>query len=106
MRLPETPLLPINPESDYDRRLGQVLYKLLRDLSLKVNAIAGGRMFGVDATATTIPVAGTWSQGDIVVNSAPAELGSVSSKYVVQGWQCLVGGTPGTWVAMRYLTGN
>lgn len=36
------------------------------------------------------PVAGTWSQGDIIYNSTPTAGGYV-------GWVCVSGGTPGTW---------
>lgn len=41
---------------------------------------------------TAAPVAGTWSAGDRVMNSAP----SVGNP---KGWICTVGGTPGTWVS-------
>ena len=36
------------------------------------------------------PVSDTWSQGDIVFNSAPTAGGFI-------GWVCVSGGTPGTW---------
>jgi len=39
------------------------------------------------------PSSGTWKQGDIVINSEPAN-GEAS------GWQCVVAGTPGTWLTM------
>ena len=42
------------------------------------------------------PVAGTWTQGDIVFNSA-ATVGQPI------GFQCTVSGSPGTWVAMANL---
>lgn len=45
-------------------------------------------------------------QGEIVTNTAPAEAGVAGSKYVVTGWICTATGTPGTWLAMRALTGN
>jgi hypothetical protein len=41
-----------------------------------------------------------------VRNNAPAELGVALSKYVVFGWICTSGGTPGTWLQCRFLTGN
>lgn len=41
---------------------------------------------------TAAPVAGTWRQGDRVINSAPAA-GSPKA------WSCTVAGTPGTWVS-------
>lgn len=40
--------------------------------------------------AASIPVAGTWVQGDIVFNSAPSASGFI-------GWVCTASGTPGTW---------
>lgn len=36
------------------------------------------------------PISGTWAQGDIIWNSAPAAAGTI-------GWVCTAGGTPGTW---------
>lgn len=39
------------------------------------------------------PTAGTWAQGDIVWNIAPAAAGA-------PGWVCVTDGTPGTWKAM------
>jgi polygalacturonase len=55
---------------------------------------------------TAAPTAGSWYQGDREYNSAPAEAGTAGSKYVIFGWICTVGGTPGTWLQMRSLTGN
>jgi hypothetical protein len=42
---------------------------------------------------TAPPAAGTWVQGDIRWNTAPAAGGT-------PGWVCTTGGTPGTWKAM------
>jgi hypothetical protein len=42
---------------------------------------------------TAAPTTGTWLQGDVVMNSAPAAGGT-------PGWVCVVAGTPGTWKAM------
>jgi lysophospholipase L1-like esterase len=47
-----------------------------------------------------------WRVGDQVVNTAPTELGSAASKYVITGWICTVAGAPGTWLQQRTLTGN
>jgi hypothetical protein len=58
------------------------------------------------SAATSVPTTGTWSTGDFVKNSAPAEAGAPGSKYIVHGWQCVSGGTPGTWVQCRFLTGS
>jgi hypothetical protein len=58
------------------------------------------------AEGTAAPTSGTWAVGDKVRNTAPAEAGSSGSKYTVAGWVCTAGGTPGTWLEMRSLTGN
>ena len=59
------------------------------------------------AAPTTAPGAATnWYVGDRVVNTAPSELGSAASKYVITGWVCTVAGAPGTWLPTRTLTGN
>jgi hypothetical protein len=80
--------------------------ELFRDIAKKVNAMARGSFAALDNTGTAAPTAGTWAQGDFVANSNPTELGSAGSKYVVQGWKAVAGGTPGTWVEVRTLTGN
>ena len=56
--------------------------------------------------ATSIPTSGTWQSGDEVKNILPTEQGTAGSKYIVHGWKCVSGGTPGTWVEMRTFTGN
>jgi hypothetical protein len=43
-----------------------------------------------DKLGTTPPSAGTWVQGDLVWDAAPAAGGTI-------GWVCVTGGTPGTW---------
>jgi len=87
--------------------LGQVkLVEFLREVAKKVNALAAGNFAARENTGTAAPTTGTWAQGDIVQNSNPAEAGTAGSKYVVTGWICTVGGTPGTWLPMRTLTGN
>ena len=86
--------------------LARFLYDTLQAIVRKVNGLSDGRLFAVDAVATAAPTAGTWALGDFVRNSAPTEAGSASSKYVVFGWICTAGGTPGTWLQVRTLTGN
>ncbi len=82
------------------------LYDLFKAIAIQLNNLSEGRMAGRYWAYTAAPTTGTWAVGDVVWNSAPAELGTASSKYVIHGWQCVVSGTPGTWVQMRYLTGN
>lgn len=74
------------------------LYELFREIAFAVN--------GLRNEGTAAPTTGTWKQGDFVWNTAPSEAGSGGSKYVVVGWVCTVGGTPGTWLQQRALTGN
>lgn len=78
----------------------------MREHASEVNALAEGRLFGTYNAQTAAPTTGTHAKGDQVKNSNPAEAGSAASKYVVIGWICTVGGTPGTWLEMRVLTGN
>lgn len=50
-------------------------------------------------TATAVPSAGTWVAGDFVFNSAPTALTTIAATGAI-GWQCVTGGTPGTWRAI------
>lgn len=86
--------------------------------TIKFNRIANNNAFGYFTAAhefalltcsdfgSVAPTTGTWVQGDRVTMVYPVEAGSAGSKYVVTGWVCTVGGTPGTWLAQRMLTGN
>lgn len=84
----------------------QTLYAYCKGVSVKVNALASGRVSGIDGAYTAAPTTGTWAQGDFVHNSNPVEAGVALAKYIVLGWKCTVGGTPGTWLPVRTLTGN
>lgn len=77
-----------------------------REIANQVNALSEGRIVGFYTAATAAPTTGTWAQGDFVLNSEPSELGTAASKYIVHGWRCTVGGTPGSWLQLRCLTGN
>lgn len=83
-----------------------VLQDHLRDTAKQVNAISEGRLEAFYNAATAAPTTGDHARGDYIKNSEPSELGSASSKYVIEGWLCTVSGTPGTWVQKRFLTGN
>jgi hypothetical protein len=83
-----------------------VMQRELREHATQINLISEGRIAGFYTALTAAPTSGTWMQGDFVKNSAPSELGAASSKYVIDGWTCVVSGTPGTWVQRRFLTGN
>lgn len=106
MRLEENPALPQNPDTNYAKDLNFVLARLLRNIASKVNAIGDGKLVGSDLVAAVIPTTGTFAQGDFIRNSAPVEAGTAGSKYVVVGWVATVGGTPGTLLPCRFLTGN
>lgn len=95
---------PINPEDT--RALSRKLVDSFRALIPKVNRLASGSFNAVDNALAAVPTTGTWATGDFIRNSSPSELGAASSKYVIYGFICVSGGTPGTWVQCRFLTGN
>lgn len=96
MKLNTTPRIGLDP----------LLHRELRDHATQVNLLSEGRMSANYAASTSAPTTGTYAQGDEVLNSTPTELGTAGSKYVIRGWKCVASGTPGTWVQMRFLTGN
>ena len=100
------PRLPQPPGDAYAQQLSRRLGELFRDLTHRVELLARGSLAGTRNAATAAPTTGTWAQGDFVRHSAPVEAGVAGSKYVVLGWVCVAGGTPGTWLATRVLTGN
>lgn len=83
-----------------------ILQRELREHATQINLISEGRIAGFYTALTAAPTSGSWMQGDSVKNSAPSELGTTGSKYVIEGWICTVSGTPGTWLQKRFLTGN
>lgn len=82
------------------------LQRELREHAQQINALSEGRISGNYNAATAAPTTGMYQQGDFVKNLTPTELGTTPNKYVVFGWQCVVGGEPGTFVQCRFLTGN
>jgi hypothetical protein len=102
MRLEENPLLP----TDTQANLVYTLTRVFRNIAQKVNAIGDGRLNGSDLVAASIPTTGTYAQGDFIRNSAPVEAGTAGSKYCLLGWVCVAGGSPGTLLPVRTLTGN
>lgn len=106
MRLPVDPKLPIPGTTDYERQLNNQLVRLLRDVNQQVNGITEGGMYSFHGAMTAAPTTGSWNQGDFVRNSAPTELGSGGSKYIIKEFVCVASGSPGTWVQSRSLTGN
>lgn len=102
--------LPQLPSADgKDKFSADLVFKVKQILTLviaQVNGISEGKVSAVQSATTAAPTTGTYQQGDFIRNSAPAELGTAGSKYVITGWTCTAAGTPGTWVACRSLTGN
>lgn len=94
------------PVADDLRQLRVRLSDLHRQVAVQLNNLSEGALAGKYTASTAAPTTGTWARGDEITNSAPSELGSASSKYVIDKWKCTVGGTPGTWLEMRSLTGN
>lgn len=87
-------------------RLDPDLSRWMRDVAQQVNALSEGKAVALYQAGSSAPTTGTFAQGDFVANNTPTELGTAGSKYVIDGWKCVNGGTPGTWVQCRYLTGN
>lgn len=78
----------------------------LRAHATAINLMADGKLAATNYTATAAPTTGTHARGDFVRNSEPSEAGSAGSMYVVLGFLCVSGGSPGTFVQVRALTGN
>lgn len=95
MNLNTTPRIAADP----------MLARELREHARQVNLLSEGRLSAVNNAQPAAPTAGEYAVGDFVRNSAPAELGSPGSKYVVEGWMC-VDDSPLTFVEKRFLTGN
>jgi hypothetical protein len=106
MRPVNDPALPLNPDTSYAKALNVRLKDIFRIVCGRLNDLADGRISAIDNAATAVPTTGTFAQGDFVRNKTPSELGAGGSKYVITGWVCTVGGTPGTFLQCRVLTGN
>jgi len=79
-----------------------------RELATQVNQSSEGLQVAVTNADTAPPSGGivNYAVGDFILNSAPSELGTAGSKYIIHGWRCTVAGAPGTWLQCRFLTGN
>lgn len=77
-------------------------------LTTQLNQLSEGLVVAVTNAATAAPTGGAanYNLGDFILNSAPSELGTAGSKYIIHGWRCVAAGNPGTWLQMRFLTGN
>jgi hypothetical protein len=91
-------------QKDYDFAL---MAEIIRQVEDAINRQYEGRIYQrFTGTAAPTSTQMSWQVGDEVLNSAPTELGSASSKYIIRGWVCIAAGNPGTWREMRVLTGN
>jgi hypothetical protein len=101
MRLNTDPRLPQNDDL---RALKTRLTEVFRDVATQVNLASEGAIGGASNAATAAPTEGKYAVGDVVRNSAPAELGTAGSKYVLFAWMCVA--APLTFVPLRFPTGN
>ena len=101
------PRLPIvQGQSQYLQDLSFRLTLLFRAIANQIDGISEGSQAAFYTALLVAPTTGKWALGDFVLNKSPAETGTVGSKYIIHGWRCVSGGSPGTWVQCRYLTGN
>lgn len=92
MKVRGTPLSPADP----------ALSRELRDFARQVKQISEGRLSGTVNAYTAAPTTGTWAQGDFVRNSRPEFVITAPDEgYIIKGWTCVEGGTPGIWVEER-----
>lgn len=99
------PQIPNSSPSAMAQRLNAYL-KLVQQ---QVNRLSNGGINSSSSAWTSPPsgiTATIYSAGDYIRNTAPAVLGTAGSQYVVKGWLCVTGGSPGTWVEDRGLTGT
>jgi hypothetical protein len=85
--------------------IARALAQLLPQFAIQINNASEGQISGAYNALDSMPTSGAHAQGDYVRNRAPAETGTTGAKYVVKGWICTAGGTPGTWVEDRGITG-
>jgi hypothetical protein len=104
------PILPINPESDYDGQLNRKLYDFFRQLVNKINGLAAGSFNALDNTSTAVPTTGTYAVGDFVVKTVPVVAGVATQQYVIRGWLRITNGPAHVlntdWVEQRVSTGT
>jgi hypothetical protein len=106
MRL-QRPQLPTPPDGNkFGADLVFKVKQILTNVIEQVNGLTEGQVSAVQNANTAPPTTGTYQKGDFIRNSAPAELGTAGSKYVITGWICTAAGMPGTWLQCRSLTGN
>jgi len=83
-----------------------ILSRELAEHATLINLMTDGKLTGTNNAMPAAPTGEMYAQGDFVRNSLPTEIGAIGSKYVVLGFMCVLGGTPGTFLQCRALTGN
>ena len=111
MRIEEQARMPVHiPQmlwQEWVRSLQITLPGYLQRMARQLNLLSDGRFDAVNLSGTTAPTTGTWAQGDVLRNSNPTEVtSSAGDNYVLYGWICVAGGTPGTWEELRIPTGT
>ena len=106
MRPAQEVQLPLNTDTQYSKDLNYKLKDIFRTYAQRLNAMTDGQISAVDNAVSSAPTTGMYARGDFLRNSAPTELGTAGSKYVITGFLCTVAGSPGTFVQLRSLTGN
>lgn len=84
----------------------EAIESLFKSIADQLALVSECRQASYYQSRTSAPTTGTYQKGDWVKNSAPAELGSGGSMYIIFGWVNVASGEPGTWRELRVLTGN
>jgi hypothetical protein len=106
MRIQKPQLPNADAKDKFSSDLVFKLRQIMSNVIDQLNNLSEGQVTAATNASTAAPTTGNHQKGDFVRNSAPSELGSAGSKYVITGWICTAAGTPGTWLSCRSLTGN
>ena len=83
------------------------LFRILTAIDTQINNLSEGRIAAVRSGSAMPSSSAILSAiGDEVRNLNATVQGTAGSQYVVVGWICTTGGTPGVWREQRYLTGT
>lgn len=94
MKLKTAAALP----QEWKRGYMESLFKKIDD---QVNNLTDGKVNAVTNSYTAAPTSGTHAIGDFVRNTNTVQNGTAPSNYVILGWICTLGGTPGTFTEVR-----
>lgn len=95
------------PRTDLNTAVNTI-QKSLNDLTDQLNNLSNGGIKAASNTASAPPTSTIrqYFQGDYLRNDTPVVLGAAGSRYVIKGWICVAGGSPGTWVDDQGKTGT